>query len=102
MPAALLPRLRSTRLGSHRLHERRPAQRSSLETDMQLQDKADGWRGHPTAEVSELARIGSGTLIWRNVHVREQAQVGRQCVLGAGAYIGVAVTVGNRCKIENY
>jgi acetyltransferase-like isoleucine patch superfamily enzyme len=60
-----------------------------------------GWRAHPTAEVSERAEIGAGTMIWRNAHVREEARVGRGCVIGAGVYVGAGVHIGDNCKIQN-
>ena len=56
---------------------------------------------HPTAEVSVRAEIGEGTKIWRNVHVREDARVGRQCIIGAGVYVGAGVRLGDNCKIQN-
>jgi len=59
------------------------------------------WRAHPTAEISELATIGAGTVLWRNVHVRENARIGQECVVGAGVYVGEGVEIGNRCKIQN-
>ncbi len=56
---------------------------------------------HPTAEVSARAEIGAGTKIWRNVHIREDAQVGRSCIIGAGVYVGAGVRLGDHCKIQN-
>ncbi len=68
---------------------------------MPLNDMPGGWRAHPTAEISDQATIGAGTLLWRNVHVREGASVGAQCNIGADVYVGADVTVGNRCKVQN-
>jgi UDP-2-acetamido-3-amino-2,3-dideoxy-glucuronate N-acetyltransferase len=56
---------------------------------------------HPTAEVSELARIGAGCRVWRLAHVREQADIGPGCVIGAGVYVGAGVHLGRNCKIQN-
>jgi acetyltransferase-like isoleucine patch superfamily enzyme len=56
---------------------------------------------HPTAEVSEGARIGAGTRVWSQVQVREGAVIGAECILGKGTYIDFDVSVGNRCKLQN-
>lgn len=68
---------------------------------IELQELAGGGKAHPTAEVSERAAVGAGTVLWRNVHVREDARVGRQCNIGAGVYVGAGVTLGDRCKVQN-
>jgi acetyltransferase-like isoleucine patch superfamily enzyme len=57
---------------------------------------------HPTAEVSGGAEIGAGTRIWHQAQVREGAWLGRQCIVGKGAYIDHDVEIGNRVKIQNY
>jgi acetyltransferase-like isoleucine patch superfamily enzyme len=57
---------------------------------------------HPTADVATPKLIGEDTRIWRNVHVREGARVGRECVLGDGVYVGAAVKIGDFVKIQNY
>ena len=56
---------------------------------------------HPTAEIAAGAVIGSGTRIWRQVHIREQVEIGEECIVGSGVYVDVGVHVGNRCKLEN-
>jgi UDP-2-acetamido-3-amino-2,3-dideoxy-glucuronate N-acetyltransferase len=57
---------------------------------------------HPTAEVSPEAHIGAGTRIWRQVHVREHAQIGEMCTIGKGVYIDVHVHIGSNVKIQNH
>ncbi len=57
---------------------------------------------HPSAEVSALARIGPATRIWHHVHIREGVMVGRNCIVGKGAYLDAGVSVGNNVKIQNY
>ncbi|GAC1388754.1 MAG: acyltransferase [Ktedonobacteraceae bacterium] len=57
---------------------------------------------HPTAEVSREARIGIGTRIWRQVHVREHASIGEMCNIGKGVYIDSHVQIGSRVKIQNH
>lgn len=56
---------------------------------------------HPTAQVSEQARIGAGTYIWSHVQVREHAVIGSQCIVGKDVYIDAGVVIGNRVKIQN-
>ena len=56
---------------------------------------------HPSAIVSSDAHIGAGTKIWVNVQVREQANIGKNCILSKDVYIDKAVRVGDNCKIQN-
>lgn len=56
---------------------------------------------HPTANVSQDARIGAGTKIWINVQVREGASIGAGCILSKDVYVDHAVQIGDRCKIQN-
>ena len=46
--------------------------------------------------------IGEGTRVWHLAQVREDARVGRECIIGRGAYVGPGVVVGDRCKIQNH
>ncbi|GAB4333271.1 MAG: acyltransferase [Dehalococcoidia bacterium] len=57
---------------------------------------------HPSADVAADALIGPGTRLWHQVQVRSGASVGAECIIGKGVYIGAAVTVGDRCKVQNY
>jgi acetyltransferase-like isoleucine patch superfamily enzyme len=56
---------------------------------------------HPGAEVSPEAEIGDGTLVWRNAQIREQARMGRKCIVGQSAYIDFGVIIGDNVKIQN-
>lgn len=56
---------------------------------------------HPTADVSDKAKIGEGTKIWHQVQVREGAVIGKQCILGKGAYVDNDVRIGDFCKLQN-
>ena len=56
---------------------------------------------HPTAEVSESATLGEGTVVWNRAQIREDARIGSECIVGTGAYIDFGVSVGARCKIQN-
>lgn len=58
-------------------------------------------RIHPTAEVSKLANIGPGTLIWNNCQVRENASIGSGSVLGKDVYVDFDVQIGDNVKIQN-
>jgi UDP-2-acetamido-3-amino-2,3-dideoxy-glucuronate N-acetyltransferase len=54
-----------------------------------------------TAIVDEKAVIGDGTKVWHFVHVRENAEIGRDCVLGDFVHVGRGVKIGNGVKLEN-
>ncbi len=56
---------------------------------------------HPTAIVSETARIGKNTSLWAFVQVREGVVIARDCMIGNGTYIDRGVRVGNRVNIHN-
>ena len=56
---------------------------------------------HPTAEVSPGARVGANTRIWHYAHVREDATIGDECVLGRNVYVEDGVVIGNRVKLQN-
>jgi UDP-2-acetamido-3-amino-2,3-dideoxy-glucuronate N-acetyltransferase len=57
---------------------------------------------HADADVDPTADVGEGTRVWHLAQIRQDASVGRDCVLGRGAYIGPGVRIGNQCKIQNY
>lgn len=56
---------------------------------------------HPTAEVSEEAKIGANTKIWNLAQVREDAEIGENCIISKNVYIDTKVKIGNNCKIQN-
>ncbi|KUM41674.1 acetylglucosamine-1-phosphate uridylyltransferase [Arthrobacter sp. EpRS71] len=55
-----------------------------------------------SADVSDEAVIGDGSKIWHLAQVREQAELGVNCIVGRGAYIGTGVKMGDNCKVQNY
>ncbi len=55
-----------------------------------------------SADVDPRAKISSGVHIWHLAQIREDASIGRDCVIGRGAYIDHDVVVGSCCKIQNY
>jgi acetyltransferase-like isoleucine patch superfamily enzyme len=52
--------------------------------------------------VDERAEIGPGTTVWHLAQVRENARLGRDCIIGRGAYVGPGVVLGDRVKLQNY
>ncbi len=56
---------------------------------------------HPTADVSSGATLGPGTKIWHQAQVREGAVLGRNCILGKGAYVDFDVRIGDNVKVQN-
>jgi serine acetyltransferase len=59
-------------------------------------------RIHPSADVSEDAKIGEGSSVWHLAQVREHAVLGANCIIGRGAYVGEGVVMGDNCKLQNY
>ncbi|MDO4791918.1 MAG: acyltransferase [Buchananella hordeovulneris] len=55
-----------------------------------------------SADVSPAAQIGDGSSIWHLAQVREDAKLGKNCIVGRGAYIGTGVEMGDNCKVQNY
>ena len=58
-------------------------------------------RVDPAAQVAPDARIGEGTVVWGLAQVREGAELGAECVIGRGAYVGAGVHLGDRVKVQN-
>ena len=56
----------------------------------------------PSADVSDQAILGEGTKVWHLAQVREQANLGKNCIVGRGAYVGTGVQIGENTKIQNY
>ena len=67
-----------------------------------MQVVKQGVRIHPSAEVSDRASVGHGTVIWHHAQVREHASIGANCILGKGVYIDVGVKLGDNVKVQNY
>ncbi len=57
---------------------------------------------HPTAILEEGVRLGEGTSVWDNVHIRRRAVLGDQCIVGEKTYIAYDVVIGNRVKINAF
>ena len=56
---------------------------------------------HPTAHVSDQAKIGEGTKIWINSQIRENTVIGRNCIISKDTYIDFDVIIGDNVKIQN-
>ena len=56
---------------------------------------------HDTADVDPGATLGDGTRVWNWVQVRENATIGRHCVLAKGVYVDAGVRIGDFVKIQN-
>ena len=56
---------------------------------------------HPTAIISDNAKIGQGTVIWAYAQVMDGAEIGENCMLGNGVYVDRGVKIGNNVKIHN-
>lgn len=54
-----------------------------------------------TAIVEPGAEIGDGAQIWHHVQIRRGARIGRDCIVGKGAFIDSDVHVGDCVKIQN-
>ncbi len=56
---------------------------------------------HPTAEIQEDARIGSGTRIWQYCIVMAGAVIGAECKLGHNVFVETDVVVGDGVTIKD-
>ena len=56
---------------------------------------------HPSADVSDDARLGERTKVWNRAQIRERAIVGDDCVIGKDVYVDFDVRIGDKVKIQN-
>ena len=64
-----------------------------------MSDARPAWI-HPTALVEEGVSLGTNTRVWDGVHIRRNARIGHDCIVGEKTYIAYGVTVGNYVKIN--
>lgn len=57
---------------------------------------------HATAIVEDGVRIGPGTVVWDNVHIRAPTTVGADCIVGEKTYVAYGVDIGDRVKINAF
>jgi UDP-2-acetamido-3-amino-2,3-dideoxy-glucuronate N-acetyltransferase len=55
-----------------------------------------------SADVDPQSVLGERTVVWHLAQIRERAEVGADCIIGRGAYIGPGVVLGDRCKVQNH
>jgi UDP-2-acetamido-3-amino-2,3-dideoxy-glucuronate N-acetyltransferase len=65
-------------------------------------DQVETSRVMGSADVDPRAVLGARTTVWHLAQVRENAVLGKDCIVGRGAYIGSGVTVGDNTKIQNH
>ena len=58
-------------------------------------------RVHPTATIEDGVEIGRGSSVWDNVHIRHDAKLGEECIVGGKSLIAYEVEIGNRVKINS-
>jgi UDP-2-acetamido-3-amino-2,3-dideoxy-glucuronate N-acetyltransferase len=59
-------------------------------------------RVHPTAIVERGVSLGRGTSVWDGVHIRHDASIGDECIVGEKTYIAYGVRIGHRCKLNSF
>ena len=57
-------------------------------------------RIHPTAIIEANVTLGEGTSVWDNVHIRHDARLGEECIVGGKTTIAYGVEIGNRRRDE--
>jgi acetyltransferase-like isoleucine patch superfamily enzyme len=55
---------------------------------------------HPSALVEDGVRLGDGTKIWDNVHIRRGARIGTSSIVGEKTYVAYDVVIGDFVKIN--
>lgn len=56
---------------------------------------------HSTATIDSSSEIGDGSRLWVNVQVRENAKIGKNCILSKDVYVDCNVVIGDGCKVQN-
>jgi acetyltransferase-like isoleucine patch superfamily enzyme len=64
-----------------------------------MSDPKPAWV-HPTALVEEGVELGQNTRIWDGVHIRREARIGHDCIVGEKTYIAYGVKIGHFVKIN--
>ena len=57
---------------------------------------------HPTAIVEGGVKIGDGTEVWDNVHVRGPSSIGERCIIGGKSYVSYDVIIEDFCKLNSF
>ena len=67
-----------------------------------MKPRFPGVRVHETAMIEDGVRIGAGSSVWDNVHIRKNASLGRHCVVGEKTYIAYDVRIGDYVKLNAF
>jgi len=59
-------------------------------------------RIHPTALIEDGVRLGEGTSVWDNVHIRRDTAIGERVIVGEKTHISYGVRIGNLVKINAF
>src|SRR5689334_19766088 len=57
-------------------------------------------RVHPTAIIEDGVTVGARTSVWDHVHIRRDASIGSDCIIGEKTYIAYGVSIGDLVKIN--
>jgi len=55
---------------------------------------------HESALLEDGVRLGEGTRVWDNVHLRRNARIGKHCIIGEKTYVAYEVPIGDYCKLN--
>ncbi len=83
-------------------HERAAARNGVKRSEPVASPPAVRVKIHPTADVSDKAKIGDGTSVWHQAQIRENAVLGERCNISKGVYIDFDVKIGSGVKLQNY
>jgi acetyltransferase-like isoleucine patch superfamily enzyme len=64
-----------------------------------MSDTRPAWI-HPTALVEDGVTLGVNTRVWDGVHIRRNARIGHDCIVGEKTYVAYGVVIGNYVKIN--
>ena len=56
---------------------------------------------HPTADISDKAKLGKNVNVWLHSQIRENVLIGDNVNIGKNVYIDKNVNIGNNVKIQN-
>ena len=56
---------------------------------------------HPSAVVSQDARLGCNVKVWSGAVIGQFAEIGDDCVIGSNAYVGWGTRMGRGCRLQH-